>query len=73
MLFPSESLDDEGVSASLLNESTEELKFTWHAVLFDHNKISSLMVPSCRYLDVGNATLLAQGMMEFIEQFQTKE
>ena len=73
VLLPSGCLDDEGVPASLLNESTVELKFRCSAVLLDHSKITSSIVLFCRDLDVRSATLLAQGLMEFFEQFQAKE
>ena len=73
VLLPSGYLDEDGVSAKLSSDNPFELNLTWPAIFFDHHKLTNAMVTCYTDLDVSNTTLLAQGLMEYVEQFQTKQ
>ncbi len=73
VLIPSDVSDEEGVSARLISENLVELNIVWPSILLNSEKLTNSKVSFCKDLDIGNATLLAQGIMDYIEQYQETE
>ena len=72
VLLPTGCVDEDGIIAQLINDTTVELSLKWQSVLLDRNTLTNGMVKICPDLDLGNATLLTQGLMWYMGRFQNK-
>ena len=73
LLLPTGVLDrPDGVTAEV-KDDVATVTFTWPKVLVDANKLMDAVLSFCTDMDVGQGTLLAQGLMDFTEPLQSRE
>jgi len=73
IVLPTGVLDrDDGVAAEVLDD-TVTVTFTWPRVLVDANKLMGAILSFCKDMDIGQGTLLAQGLMDYTEPLQSRE
>ena len=61
------------MSACFIGDSVVVLNLVWLSILHDNSKLKNSIISFYSGLDVGNFALLAQGIMDYVEQFQAKE
>ena len=72
-LLPTGILETEnGVRASVVNGSSVRLTFTWPKVLLDSTKLMCGILSFCTDMTSSDGTLLSQGIMDYVESFQSK-
>lgn len=73
VVLPSGLLEmDGGVRAEIVGGVTVNLIFTWPAVMLDNVRLTNALLEFCQGMTVDHGTLLEQGLMDYIEQFQAK-
>lgn len=65
--------DDDGVRTEVVDGCTVKITFTWPCVLLDSNRLMGAILSFCPDIDISHGTLLAQGLMDYLESFQSKE
>ena len=74
ILLPAGVLEqDDGVCTTIVDGTTVRVTFMWPRVLLDSNKLTGAILSFCSDMDISHGTLLAQGLMDFLEMFQERQ